>query len=121
MNTYLPSLITLFFSIGALAQDCRPSLYKYQDKALCFSLKQKAYLTETCGAGKCEALNYVDKAKALNLSKLPAKEDGLPGSIACGAVGGKAEIITSDKTGDKLCLCVAPDFSGVSCSKLGLR
>jgi len=112
--------LLLVTSSSAFAQeDCRPSLYQHDNKPLCYSTKLRAYFTQSCALGKCEAMTFLEKKSLINLSSLPKGK--LQGEKTCEALGGKAVVVSSPKTKDQFCLCLAKDSSGVSCSNLGLR
>ncbi len=114
-------LLALLLSSNSFAQDCKPSLYQYRDEHLCFSGKLKSYLTQNCADDKCEALDLVEKAKNFDFSKLTSADSRHQGAKTCQALGGQTSVVTSEKTKDQLCLCIAKDQSGVSCSRLGLH
>ena len=114
-------LFVLLLSTHSFAQDCKPSLYTFNKDPLCFSSKLKSYLTKHCDGHPCGALELVEKSKTMDRSSL-GKADALhAGSKSCTALGGSISIVTSDKTKDQVCLCIAHDKSGVSCSRLGLK
>lgn len=114
-------LLGLLLSSASFAQDCRPSLYKLGNENLCFSGKLKSYLTQSCADDKCQALEILAKSKTLDRSKLSPSDSRHAGAQSCAALGGKTLVVTSEKTQDQLCLCVAEDQSAVTCSSLGLR
>lgn len=114
-------LLALLLSSNSFAQDCRPSIYKLGNDNLCFSSKHRTYLSQSCADDKCGALEIAEKAKTFDRSKLPPSDSRHPGAQACAALGGKTTVVTSDKTQDQLCMCVAEDQSAVTCARLGLR
>ena len=114
-------LLVLLLSNNCFAQECKPSLYKFKDENLCFSSKLKSYLTKNCDGLPCGALVLVEKSKTLDRSTLPKSDSRHAGAKSCLALGGATFVVTSEKTQDQLCLCVAQDQSGVSCNRLGLQ
>ena len=110
-------LKVIFFaliSFNVFAEDCRPSIYEYKGKPLCFSLKYKSYFTKDCATSTCGAHQMMELAL---LANIPGKS----GMSKCEALGGTEVQVKAPKVKDELCLCVAKDQSGVSCTKLGFR
>jgi hypothetical protein len=77
-------------------------------------------MTTDCSDEKCGALDLVLKAKSLTPQQIESTDSRHPGAKACEALGGTTTVVSSEKTKDQLCLCIASDSSGISCSRIRL-
>jgi len=117
-GTWPKVLLALLISSKALALSCAPSDYLFQGKALCFSKEKKAYLSSECADDKCEAIDLVKKASAVDRKILPPDSRHM-GSKICSELGATT-MIAKSTDGNQICVCFAKDQTVVSCQHLAL-